>query len=971
MGTDEDSLFSLELVIEKLYLPHTICRFPAVAFRLLDFPTILIKHVEDDLGKTIKKKISMDPYYQLPNQFDELKDKHGNFMIKKGKSCLFKISVNTFRKHLSSTPLYMMIMDDFPNVRKLVGNSSIPLDVVMEAIHGDISKMGCTVPSVHGDKGLFKVYNLMGKEIGYVILGYRLLSLGPGLLQHIPNAAISNRMSEVKEIVESKVEKKVHVHVSRQPEIDHDVLNNTQDMGSMTDIEKCDVFLQTVETCDKSIGIDLWTEDAIEVKKAKSSSQTNSTQTEKTLKKKNKPPSEKIVSTRKKELDDDDDGAIIIANVIRPPPLFYNREIEPPETQQPLRSVVAYSYDDDDTTSLEDDITVENISDDDMLLNNEQRPPQQIYEARKKVEIACDFGEPQATHPHITGSIMPHPQPTDPLYPLLSALLDELMSLKGKQQVSGSSVPITKTAQRSALQPGDLAQTKVLSKPNKSEIEIVRGNSQVVPVEPKPANKQMKLTSCAKKSHRKCADPFPGVPKDKGWIRKVPEYGVKKTKLVFGLTNTQRLRLAKGNPDWLKSTEKEVKEAKAQKQKSKEKKNLDPDLDPGNLSDTLTEVRRLASQELNETQKTLDSQYSQYQNTSANGESRQTRKKVRESKDKSLKNEISISNQSKSPRLQRKKDKIFRVKKKHAQASAISDLAKVSEDRQEVQSPMSIEVRIPKTDAHSDEDSENNLLSDSEDDGALKKSLKSPRSSKFPGFVDNNSSLPDSIDGRGNMSLDISVSSSEETPPLESTRASRDHRANIDESRMFQSTDDYDTKQFQSTDEPELQRLISKENISEKSEAENERSETSPVLVTNSLTSARKFQVINPVVSQQSPIPALRRSQLKLDSLNAGPSATITPRSYSSQSSSKRPTPRPRIKIDDRKLDNNKRDLHTESISSYFPSEMENLNTSIASDANYSDDFQAGTDEESISVEFISSDFPKLIPSAKLGYTIS
>jgi hypothetical protein len=62
------------------------------------------------------------------------------------------------------------VIDQIP---KLLGNTTVALDQEMRDIMEDIRRLGDTVPSVHGDKGLFKVFNLMGKEIGYIILGYR------------------------------------------------------------------------------------------------------------------------------------------------------------------------------------------------------------------------------------------------------------------------------------------------------------------------------------------------------------------------------------------------------------------------------------------------------------------------------------------------------------------------------------------------------------------------------------------------------------------------------------------------------------------------------------------------------------------------------------------------------------------------------------------------------------------------------
>ena len=113
---DEESLFSLELVVDKIGLPKIVCRFPAVAFRLLDFPTLLIYHVEPDLAEVIRKKISKDPHYKVPQQLHELQDKRGDFPVKKGKSCLFKVPLKILQTHLLNTPLYVMIIDTYPEV---------------------------------------------------------------------------------------------------------------------------------------------------------------------------------------------------------------------------------------------------------------------------------------------------------------------------------------------------------------------------------------------------------------------------------------------------------------------------------------------------------------------------------------------------------------------------------------------------------------------------------------------------------------------------------------------------------------------------------------------------------------------------------------------------------------------------------------------------------------------------------------
>ena len=98
--------FRWKLVVEKLFLKHkVVCRFPAIAFRLLDFPTLMIYHVEPNLGDTIKAKIYRRFHTtKLAPQLHELQDKDGNFSVKKGKSSLFRVTPNTLLNHLTNHP---------------------------------------------------------------------------------------------------------------------------------------------------------------------------------------------------------------------------------------------------------------------------------------------------------------------------------------------------------------------------------------------------------------------------------------------------------------------------------------------------------------------------------------------------------------------------------------------------------------------------------------------------------------------------------------------------------------------------------------------------------------------------------------------------------------------------------------------------------------------------------------------------
>ncbi|XP_069117220.1 microtubule-associated protein 10-like [Argopecten irradians] len=980
--TDKESLFSLELVVEKLYIPHVACRFPAVAFRLLDFPTILVEHVEKELGDKIKRKISTDPYYNVPEQFTELKDKHGNFMMKKGKSCLFKIAVSSLKTHLTNTPLYVMVIDNFPKVSKLLGNCTVPLDEVMDLIINDIKTLGPTVPSVHGDKGLYKIYSLMGKEIGYIILGYRLLSLGPGLIPHIPESAIAKRMSaDIDHAYQHEdvgsPSKKDGGGFSRR---DDDVLMTTQEMGSMTDPEKRDVVLQTVNMCDKEIHV------AISEPEVKSKStedkgitvkdlQTIATQTFKRSKPK---PAAELNGLDVKNADDDDGDDIIATNIAQPPALFYNSEIEPARKTQRL-----YAYNGDDSS---DELVSEEDGESSMAKREKKKKEEQLKRERQDY---LRNQQSQAARVTFMNQQQPptqlKPQPQVPiqearigdqaLFPLLTALMQEISKIQNPQLVQ-QTVQQVKSISRTQQQQ-QIPQTPQQQK-SAAEQEFEKENQNT---------DQEGQRQRGRKSHRTCAHPQDGVPGQRSWLRQTPQLGVKKSKLTYGLTNTQRLRLAKFNPDWAKNIDKEENDAKTAAQKQKMKKSFrdDQEFDTGNLSDTLTEVRRLAEKNLQDTLAEDTLLYG-----TMNSTSKSNRRRVSPPRRKQKLSQ----KRSKSPRSTKQapgKSKSAEDMKESSKKNIDENLS--DRDTPSLPSQRSIQVRIPSAQMYEESDDED--FSDLEQ--------KAPtRNGRFPGFHDDNESLPDSIDaGAMDNRFDndsFELKDDEFDQPLESTRNSKPsppkekkkwqirkspesnpynddsfesdispRREKVDlpdKSRTFQSTEDYSTRQFQSTEEPELQRLMSSGERSELSDVmSSEKSAKSPVPVTASMNSAR-FQVINPKASLQSPIPALRRSQAKLDSSIARPSPTGTPRS---QTSSRFPTPKPRKASTREKRTELKREsLHTESISSYVPSDGD-FNPSLESD-NFSDDFSSLSGREDL--KRLKNQLPRMVPSTKLGYTI-
>ena len=601
ISDSNDSLFSLELVVEKLYIPHTPCRFPAVAFRLLDFPTILIKHVEDDLGTAIRNKISFDPYFELPDQFSELKDKHGNFMVRKGKSCLFKIYADILKQHLASTPLYVMIIDMFSEVPKLIGNSTVPLDTIMDSICMDIAKAGPTVPSVHGDKGLFKIYNLMGKEIGYFVLGFRLLCLGPSLIPHLPDSALMRRQTKGKQPkVERAVDKMLDSSIKCESDEEDEPQIQLRNSASMTDPMKHDILLQTVDMEDKATHVVVSRVDTETNTKPQQEKEfyTATTQTEKCKYFK------EALNSQKKWLDLDqahqteDENDIIMSNIVCPPPLFYNSEASP---QVEIDRVQ------DEATSLTDRSLLDDLSDIDSFDGEglkRHSTTQKDSETNLLSKISPSLPKPAEKYipqsrygEHVTGlQVAPRP---DMVFPLLTALINEvacvqnpqfLLEISNKMQAANVQVESSKIAGKSdskseIISPSVVSAvaTALAKKTKASHDKLTKMDSSVV-------NKQQQSPQAKAQVESK--------PENK--LTKQVPVATNKGKLVYKLTTTQRLRLQKTNPKWLEKADREATQIISRKSEPQ----IQPevlDLNATNFSDTLTEVRRLAEMELNST----------------------------------------------------------------------------------------------------------------------------------------------------------------------------------------------------------------------------------------------------------------------------------------------------------------------------------------------------------------------------------
>ncbi|XP_078129095.1 microtubule-associated protein 10 [Sander vitreus] len=169
-----ETLFSFELLVESIRIDKDsqVSDELALGVRLLDFPTLLIYQPQQSSGG-------------IKQQGQHGKDQQGDYAFNRGKSCFFKMNLNSLHAHLSNTPLYAMVLDVKEEIPKLVGTSLISLAKAMDRIRQGVTERGVSTPSSHGERGVVDICNLTGEKTGSISLSYKLLSLGASLLPHM------------------------------------------------------------------------------------------------------------------------------------------------------------------------------------------------------------------------------------------------------------------------------------------------------------------------------------------------------------------------------------------------------------------------------------------------------------------------------------------------------------------------------------------------------------------------------------------------------------------------------------------------------------------------------------------------------------------------------------------------------------------------------------------------------------------
>ncbi|XP_006902569.1 PREDICTED: microtubule-associated protein 10-like [Elephantulus edwardii] len=172
-----ESLFSLELLVDWLCLEAGVLPAPVaaaeeavatppssplclVAFRLLDFPTLLV----------------------YPPGSPAPRARPGMVSFGRGKSCLFRLHPLTLRSLLLQTPLSVMALQltpgDPPATPRLLGSCGVSLATAARKVLDPTASARS-----HGHQGSFPLCSSKGQRIGDIALRYRLTDLGSSSLE--------------------------------------------------------------------------------------------------------------------------------------------------------------------------------------------------------------------------------------------------------------------------------------------------------------------------------------------------------------------------------------------------------------------------------------------------------------------------------------------------------------------------------------------------------------------------------------------------------------------------------------------------------------------------------------------------------------------------------------------------------------------------------------------------------------------
>ncbi|XP_007127655.2 microtubule-associated protein 10 isoform X1 [Physeter macrocephalus] len=477
---------------------------PAVAFRLLDFPTLLVYPPGG-------------PAAPAP----ELRP--GLVSFGRGKSCLFRLQPATLHRLLLRTPLYTLLLQLPPRsptpAPQLLGACSISLAAAAHKVLGPAAS-GCS----QGHRGSFPLQNLEGERIGHIALGYRLTDLGSSLLGHLERPVASTGGG-----VEG-------VEVSPQTLQENQQLRQPDSEPSPRDADK-----RLVDVKISMAGKDL--KEGVFHSKANSDYKLENDKTNSIIC--SKGSSERSVSPQNQEVTELD----IETNIICPPPLYYThvtQEKTPPKQGEITIEPQMNAPEELDGTFPEEKLVkppTHTSPPEHTNFATHERPPVLIHPAHIQ-----DVGASNQTtyHPQTEQNRIN----TVRQLPLLSALLVELSLLYNQPVASPTHIhPHLAWLYRTEDKKSPESSAKSTCK-SESKDKLSLGENE------KSVSLQYKKNQTENLKKGKYFEKKGGVPP-----KRVP-----RGKLLYGLTNTLKLRLKQTNPDMLIVHEKREQYRKTQAQ---------------------------------------------------------------------------------------------------------------------------------------------------------------------------------------------------------------------------------------------------------------------------------------------------------------------------------------------------------------------------------------------------------------------
>ncbi|KAG9275023.1 microtubule-associated protein 10 [Astyanax mexicanus] len=486
---------------------------PAVGVRFLDFPTLLIYSSEDHnfLSKTSSDKRLSSSCASSPTGEESVA-----FCFKKGKSCLFKISLDALHTHLSSTPVYTMLLDvGGDDVPKLIGSSFMSLAKLTASIKLDVEKHGIWTPAAYGENRINCLLNLMGERIGTISLACKLVSLAASSIPNITKRNLelstgSETNPTKSAIAEENLNNKMSVDKFQPPHPENSTVTSTYVQQPLC-INKHPVLSETSKTNKLHIS-SVCSQEEQHIKEYRAS------------------------------FHEVKSGGDQLCSTFCPPPLFYNSSRRNPQ------QLSAKSYQMVNTTA--ESLRMMDLTTKDC--NNETCRMECVHRVKEEPKKSEEAG----LHPS-SGTLISQTEPTvlrDAIrqLPLLSTLLIELSHLNGQLQLQ-QPLPVQSAQEgflglMSAISP----QTNVLQ----TALSLVQGPDHSI------TNRDLFAECTGRNTHgnshvssKSCISPFISTKKQPVGSKSHRELSHPKQKLRYGLTHSFRLRLRQIKPGLMRHHE--------------------------------------------------------------------------------------------------------------------------------------------------------------------------------------------------------------------------------------------------------------------------------------------------------------------------------------------------------------------------------------------------------------------------------